>query len=166
MVRQKYLTCTSYVHCLSCLEWGCFRKGCWEECLNRREMNWQTAVENVAMRGLIIYAVCYYVETPLPVGNANIIRSIFNDKYAGKQISTVVTLVASSECTYLFRGSPLLICLSGTWCDLVFLCLFHLSFFKNFASHWPLLNCYICKRSFKRAVGNKYILHPILFVCW
>jgi hypothetical protein len=43
--------------------------------------------------GLIVDAVSdvLYVETPLTVGNYVIIRSIFYNKYAGEQISTVVT---------------------------------------------------------------------------
>ena len=38
------------------------------------------------MRGLIMDAVCYvlYVETPFPYGNANIIRNILYNQYAGE----------------------------------------------------------------------------------
>jgi len=45
------------------------------------------------MRDLITDAICYvlYVETPLTVGNASIIKSIFYNKHAGEQISTFLT---------------------------------------------------------------------------
>ena len=50
------------------------------------------------MRGLIIDGVWYvlYVETPLPVNNTNIIKSILYNKYAGEQINTILISVASS----------------------------------------------------------------------
>ena len=78
------------------------------------------------MRGLIIGAVDYvlYVETPLTVGNASIIRITFYNKYASEHISTFVLSVVSSVCTYLIRGSSFLTGFSEIWCDRVFLYLY------------------------------------------
>lgn len=115
------------------------------------------------MRGLIVDVVRYvlYVKTPLAVDNASIIRSIFYNKYASEHISTVVTLVASSGCTYLIPGLSFLTGFSEKWCERVFLFLSQVSVVKNFSSHWTQFNCYVCRRCFKIAVSNKYILHPI-----
>jgi len=64
-------------------------------------MKWQKAVEYLAMRGLIIDALCLmlYVERPLPFENASIIiiissssiRTTIYTKYAGEQFSPVIT---------------------------------------------------------------------------
>jgi hypothetical protein len=110
------------------------------------------------MRGLIVDAVSYvlYVETPLTV-----IKNIFYNKYAIEHISTVVLSVASAGYKNLILGSSFLTGFSKTWCDRVNLYLFQLSFVRNIAPRWALLNCYVCKRCFKKAVSIKYILYPI-----